>query len=89
MNQSSSNPATRTKETKMHATSGDWLVIKSASDSRHARRAEVLAAANDGGEPFTVRWSDTGREALVYPGPDAEIVSAARQVELDRVENRG
>jgi hypothetical protein len=23
--------------------------------------------------PFLVRWADTGHEALVYPGPDAQI----------------
>jgi hypothetical protein len=28
---------------------------------------------SDGGPPFLVRWSDTGHEALVFPGPDAEI----------------
>ena len=32
----------------------------------------------DGAPPFLVRWSDNGHEALVYPGPDAEIRRAQR-----------
>jgi hypothetical protein len=66
---------------------GDWLVVKSRSDSTSARRALIVATRNDDGSPpFTVRWTDDDHEALVFPGPDAEVVSAARQTELNRLE---
>lgn len=68
----------------MQAKVGDWLVVKSSSESRHARRAAILAVSADGGPPYTVRWLDTGREALVFPGPDCVLISAADQAELDR-----
>jgi hypothetical protein len=67
----------------MHANPGDWLLVKSSRESRPPRRAAILAVASDGGPPFTVRWQDSGREALVFPGPDAEVLTAAQQAELD------
>jgi hypothetical protein len=27
----------------------------------------------DGAPPYVVRWSDSGRESLVFPGPDAYV----------------
>jgi hypothetical protein len=39
--------------------------------SRDAEILEVLGA--DGSPPFRVRWSDTGREAVFFPGPDAAV----------------
>lgn len=70
----------------MHAQPGDWLVVKSGSDARHSRRAEIISVSPDGVPPYTVRWLDTGHQALLYPGPDAEVVTAERQLELDRKE---
>ncbi len=37
----------------------------------------------DGTPPFVVRWLDTGREAMVFPGPDAIVVTAAEQRSAD------
>jgi len=38
------------------------------------RDAEVLEVRHaDGSPPYVVRWSDTGHEGLVFPGPDAFI----------------
>jgi hypothetical protein len=38
------------------------------------RDGEVLEVhGTDGGPPFLVRWSDTGHESLVFPGPDATV----------------
>lgn len=69
----------------MHAQVGDWLVVQSGTEERHARRAEILAVdAADGSPPYRVRWLDTGHEGLVFPGPDAQVVSAAEQAEIDR-----
>jgi hypothetical protein len=69
----------------MHAKVGEWLVVSGHTDGRHERRAEIVAIASPNGEPpYTVRWLDTGRTAIVFPGPDAAVLSAARQAELDR-----
>lgn len=61
----------------MTAAAGDWLVVESGSDSDHVRTAEILGVREPGGyPPFRVRWLDDGRETLVFPGPDARVVSA-------------
>jgi hypothetical protein len=66
----------------MQARSGDWLVVHSHSDGGHVRKAEIIAT--HGGEPpYTVRWLDEDKESIVFPGPDAQVVSAAEMGELD------
>ena len=63
----------------MQATVGDQIVIKSTHVDEHVRDGEILEVRGaDGAPPFLVRWSDSGHEALVYPGPDAEIRHAQR-----------
>lgn len=38
------------------------------------RDAEVLEVEHsDGTPPYRIRWSDTGHEALFFPGPDAYV----------------
>lgn len=69
----------------MKANIGDWLFVNSRNDSTHARRAKILDVGRDGAPPYTVRWADTDHEAIVFPGPDAEIVTTERLEELDRV----
>nr|SBO96077.1 hypothetical protein BN4615_P5593 [Nonomuraea gerenzanensis] len=32
----------------------------------------------DGSPPYLVRWLDTGRESLVFPGRDARVVAGVR-----------
>jgi hypothetical protein len=69
----------------MHAKPGDWLVAESRTDSRHARQAEVLEVhGTDGTPPYLVRWLDDAREALVFPGPDAQIMTTEQLVARDR-----
>ena len=64
----------------MRAQIGDWLMVKGRTDSSAARRAMVLEAHGpNGSAPFLVRWIDSGREALVFPGPDAVVVTPAEQ----------
>ena len=70
----------------MKANIGDWLFVNSHSDSKHARRAKILDVGRDGEPPYTVRWVDTEHEAIVFPGPDAEIVTTERLAELDRIQ---
>jgi len=52
---------------------GDRLVIHGRHLGEHERDAEILAVGADGAPPYRVRWSDTGREALLYPGSDARV----------------
>ena len=58
----------------LRARKGDRLVVRSRHVDEPDRDAEVLEVRNpDGSPPYRVRWSDTGHEALVFPGPDAYI----------------
>jgi hypothetical protein len=62
----------RGRDGALHATAGDRLVIQSLRGP--VRDAEILEVRHpDGTPPYTVRWSDTGHEALVYPGADAFV----------------
>jgi len=58
----------------MHADKDDQLVVNShdlAHEPRTGRILEVHGA--EGGPPYLVRWDDSGRTALVFPGPDAHV----------------
>lgn len=56
----------------LHASAGDRLVIRSVRGP--VRDAEILEVRHrDGTPPYRVRWSDTGREGLFYPGSDAFV----------------
>jgi hypothetical protein len=58
----------------MRATVGDQIVIHGAHVAEPVREGEIIdVRGRDGDPPFLVRWSDTGHEALVYPGPDAHV----------------
>jgi CBS domain-containing protein len=53
---------------------GDRLVITAHHQGGRPRDAEVLEARGaDGGPPYLVRWEDTGRVSLHYPGSDARV----------------
>ena len=70
----------------MKANIGDWLFVNSHSDSTHARRAKILDVGRGGEPPYTVRWADTSHEGIVFPGPDAEILTPERLAQLDRIQ---
>jgi hypothetical protein len=58
----------------MHAHKGDRIVIRSQHVGGPVRDAEVLEVEHaDGSPPYRVRWSDSGHEALFYPGSDAYV----------------
>ena len=58
----------------MHASVGDRIHVNGTHVSDHERDGEILEVrGKDGTPPYVVRWSDTGHEALVFPGPDATI----------------
>ena len=64
----------------LHAAAGDRLVVNRLHGS--ARDAEILSVRHpDGSPPYEVRWSDTGHEALVYPGPDAVVQHVSEPVD--------
>lgn len=58
----------------MYAQVGDRLLVKSQHVDGHDRDGEVIEVQHqDGSPPYVIRWSDTGHEGLVYPGPDAVV----------------
>ena len=58
----------------MRASAGDRLIVHGLHVDDPVRDAEILEARGaDGGPPYVVRWSDTGHEALVFPGADAIV----------------
>ena len=68
----------------MRAHPGGWLIIKRGDIDHPARRGRIEEVrAADGAPPYRVRWLDTGRVALVFPGRDAQVLTRA---ELDRAD---
>ena len=58
----------------MFASVGDRLIVRSQHLDEAVRDGEIIEVHGpDGGPPYLVRWSDSGHEALVFPGPDAYI----------------
>jgi CBS domain-containing protein len=58
--------------TRVHP--GDRLIITAHQQGGRPRDAEVLEVRGaGGGPPYLVRWQDTGRVSLHYPGSDARV----------------
>jgi hypothetical protein len=56
------------------ASVGDRIIIKGHKLGEHGRDCEVLEVPHgDGSPPYVVRWGDSGREALFFPGSDAVV----------------
>ena len=65
-------PPPRPKRAAVSA--GDRLVIAPHRQGERPRDAEVLEVrGSDGGPPYLVRWQDTGRVSLHYPGSDSAV----------------
>lgn len=63
---------TRDMTGEMHAAVGDRLVVRCLHGPN--RDGEILEVRHaDGTPPYVVRWSDTGHESLVFPGPDSFV----------------
>jgi hypothetical protein len=58
----------------MKANTGDRLIVEGTRNGE-SRHVGVITAVRhtDHTPPYLVRWLDTGRETLVFPGPDARI----------------
>lgn len=73
-------PPTRPRAPALRAAPGDRLVIRGHHLGEPDRDAEILETLGEnGGPPFRVRWSDTGREGLLFPGTDAVVDHIARK----------
>ena len=58
----------------MHAQVGDALVIQGHQVGEHRRTGEIVEVRGaEGGPPYLVRWDDSGRTTLLFPGSDCEI----------------
>lgn len=58
----------------MHAAVGDRIVIPGHHVGEPSREGEVLEVHGaQGGPPYLVRWSQTSRESIFFPGPDATV----------------
>ncbi len=58
----------------MKAQVGDKMVVQEHHVGEHKREGEIIEVHGpDGTPPYMVRWSDTGHEGLMFPGPDARI----------------
>jgi Domain of unknown function (DUF1918) len=58
----------------MQANVGDMLVVRGHHVGERERDGEILEVHGEAGKPpYLVRWSDTGHEGLVFPGPDASV----------------
>jgi Domain of unknown function (DUF1918)/Domain of unknown function (DUF1876) len=58
----------------MHAAVGDRIIVAGATLGAPARDGEILDVRGPNGvPPYLVRWSDSGRESLFFPGPDVHL----------------
>ena len=59
----------------MYAEKHDRLVLRNFRLAGPSRDGEILEVFHlDGSPPYRVRWSDDGRESLIFPGVDAYVV---------------
>ncbi|WP_432133698.1 MULTISPECIES: DUF1918 domain-containing protein [unclassified Streptomyces] len=58
----------------MRARVGDEIVVRGTGSGVVTRDGEIVGVHHpDGSPPYDVRWSDTGRVTLYFPGPDAHL----------------
>lgn len=61
----------------MYAKPGDWLIAEHHTIGGTARRGLIEEVHGEAGEPpYMVHWTDTGHRVLIYPGPDAYVLSS-------------
>ncbi|GAT71024.1 DNA-binding protein [Planomonospora sphaerica] len=60
----------------MKAAIGDRLVVEGTYNHEPRRIGVVTELRHpDGSPPYVVRWMDAEHETLVFPGPDARVVT--------------
>ncbi|WP_402464128.1 dsRBD fold-containing protein [Isoptericola aurantiacus] len=73
----------------MRASVGDRIVTASGVVGGAVRDGTVVGCPHeDGSPPYQVRWSDTGEESLVFPGPDSLVRSADDAEDADAERQR-
>ncbi|GAB2453753.1 dsRBD fold-containing protein [Xylanimonas ulmi] len=71
----------------MKATVGDRIIRASGKVDGTVRDGVVTEVRGaDGAPPYTVRWSDTGEESLVFPGGDCLVEPVDAQADVAQVE---
>lgn len=74
----------------MRAHIGDQLVVESPTTGATRREGEIVGLHHaDGTPPYDVRWSDSERVTLVFPGPDAHVRPLAHEPGAGRPATRG
>lgn len=64
----------------MRAEVGDHIVIEGQHVGDARRTGEVVEVrGEDGAPPYRVRWDDSGRTTLLFPGFDCRVVHASEQ----------
>ncbi|MGY5052184.1 DUF1918 domain-containing protein [Streptomyces sp. 900105755] len=57
-----------------HAAIGDEIVVRGTRAGVVARDGEVVGLHHpDGSPPYDVRWADSGRVTVSFPGPDSRV----------------
>jgi hypothetical protein len=68
----------------MKAKVGDWLVMKGFTIDQPEQRGMIVEVRSvDGSPPYGVRWLDSDHVAIVFPGPDAIVVTPTEQQAAD------
>lgn len=63
----------------MKAHTGDTLVLEGTHLGDPRRLGTITEVhGTDGAPPYLVRWSESGRETLCFPGPDARVEPGQR-----------
>ena len=58
----------------MQASVGDEIIITGHVVGEARRVGQIVEVRGaDGGPPYRVRWDDSGRTTLLYPGSDSTI----------------
>ncbi len=74
----------------MKASVGDRIVIASTRLDGPVRDGRIVEVSHpDGAPPYLVEWSGDGHRALVFPGPDAQLVRGEPQHPTARVAEAG
>lgn len=70
----------------MQAKVGDRLVMEGVHVG-DPKRIGIIAAVThpDGTPPYTVRWLDSGRETLVFPGSESHIEQPGEEKQTDEI----
>ncbi|WP_431682627.1 DUF1918 domain-containing protein [Kitasatospora sp. KL5] len=58
----------------MKADIGDRVIVNATRPGAARRDGEIVALHHpDGSPPWDVRWSETGRVSMFFPGPDTRL----------------